>query len=318
MSASCRFCGNEFSNAQAVRAHLKGCAAYLNRPPRQTPAEDVSRQHSLGSDSLGEPSLGSDRNGGSGGSDPAFDPVRRVEQQIAAERRRLELREVEEAHREMDRRAEAAQRARQQAEQQEAQARRDAERAREVARRQAEDEQAEQARKQAEAAGRRTERRMIIQNVKNTALSRWPIRNAALRAQALQDMEHALSGLPVDELPEFELIQITDGICSKALKIEQETAQRELQTALDDITRTGRRSQLERHGRDFADRELQAVEELSAFDRAQIVQRVVNALEDITGDETRAAIESRVETLLEREGFGWEDDDEDEDDNDAA
>ena len=164
MSASCRFCGAEFSNAQAVRAHLKGCAAYQNRPPREKADRDAPRQASLGSASLGDPSLGNDRNGAPGGSGQDFDPVRRVEQQIIAERRRLELREVEDAHREMDRRTEAAERARQQAEQQEAEARRNAERDRENARLRAENEKAEQARRQVEDTRRRSERRVIIQN----------------------------------------------------------------------------------------------------------------------------------------------------------
>jgi hypothetical protein len=216
----------------------------------------------------------------------------------------------------MDRRAEAAERARQQAEQQEAEAKRNAEREREAARRQAENQGAEQARRQTEDAKRRTERRTIIQDVKNTSMHRWPMSGADRRAQALQDIENALSGLPVDELPEAELIQIADGICSKALATERQAAQREFQVALDDLGRIGRRSKLLQHGQDFAAHELQAVEGLSAFDRAQIVQRVANALEDVTGDETKDAIESRVEAILEREGLGWEDDEDDEEGDD--
>ncbi|CAN0510001.1 unnamed protein product, partial [Phaeothamnion confervicola] len=117
-------------------------------------------------------------------------------------------------------------------------------------------------------------------------------------AQALQDIENALSGLPVEELPGAELNQVADGICSKAHQTERQAAQRELQTALHELGRVGRRSKLLQHGQDFAARELQAVEGLSAFDRAQIVQRVANALDDVTGDETRDDIESRVEAIL--------------------
>jgi hypothetical protein len=315
MSAACRFCGAEFSNAQAVRAHLKGCGAYQNRPPRQTP-DAAPRQASLGEDSLGALSLGSDRPASGIAPESAFDPVRRLEKEIAAQRLRLQLREVEEAHREMDRRAEATERARQQAEQQEAEAKRDAEREREAARRRAENQSAEQARRQAEDSRRRAERRTIIQDIKNTSMHRWPMSSADRRAQALQDIENALSGLPVDELPEAELIQIADGICSKAQQTERQATQRDFQAALHDLGRVGRRSQLMQHGQDFAARELRGVEGLSAFDQAQIVQRVANALEDVTGDETRDAIESRVEAILEREGLGWEDDEEDEDGDD--
>lgn len=317
MSASCRFCGAEFSNAQAVRAHLKGCAPYQSRPARQTPDVGAPRQASLGTDSLGGPSLGNDRNEGADGAGRPFDPVRRLEQQIAAERRRLELREVEELHREMDRRAEAAERARQQSEQQELESRRNSEREREVARRQAEREQAEQAQRQARDAGRRAQCRMIIQKIKTASMHRWQISGADLRAQAFQDIESALSKLPVDELPEAELIEISDGICSKALAVERETAQRKFQTVVDDLSRDGRRSRLEQHGRDFATRELRAVEDLSAFDHARIMRGVADALEDLTGEETRADIEACVEAILEREGLGWDDDDENEDD-DAA
>jgi hypothetical protein len=315
MSAACRFCGSEFTNAQAVRAHLKGCAAYQNRPPRQMANTDASRQTSLGEDSLGAPSLGNDRPGGAT-SDQAFDPVRRLEQEIAAQRLRLQLREVEEAHKEMDRKAQAAERARQHAEQQEAEARRNAEREREAARRQAENRPAEQARRQAEDSKRHTERRTIIQTIKTTATYRWPMSRADLRAQALQDIENALSGLPVEELPEAELIEIADGICSKAQQTERQAAQRDFQAAMENLGRVARCPRLVQHGQDFAARELQAIEGLSAFDRAQILQRVANALADVTGDENRASIEARVEAILEREGFGWEDDEDDDEGED--
>src|SRR5258706_12214763 len=36
VSEACRFCKQEFSNTQAVRAHLKGCVVYRNRRAGET------------------------------------------------------------------------------------------------------------------------------------------------------------------------------------------------------------------------------------------------------------------------------------------
>ncbi|HWA21530.1 MAG TPA: hypothetical protein VG735_03935 [Caulobacterales bacterium] len=309
MSAICRFCGGEFANAQAVRAHLKGCAVYQDRPARQMADVGASRQGSLGEASLGAPSLGKDRAGGAAASDEAFDPVRRLEQEIAAERLRLQLREVKQAHEEMDRRAEAAAQARRQAEQQQAEAQRNAERERETARRQAEHQKAEQTRRQEAETKRRAERRTIIQNVKAAAMQRRWISSADLRAQALQDVETALSSLAVEELPQAELSQIADGICAKIQESERAAALADMQGQLATLTRSTRRTQLAQHGRNFAERELRAVDGLSSFERARIAGRVADALTDLTGDETNAAVEARVEAVLEREGLGWEDED---------
>src|SRR5215471_10071787 len=56
-SAKCNFCGQTFRNAQAVRAHLKGCAAYRQMPhatlpsvgmgPSQGPKTDDAREFNL-------------------------------------------------------------------------------------------------------------------------------------------------------------------------------------------------------------------------------------------------------------------------------
>lgn len=36
--ATCNFCGQRFRNRQAVRAHLKGCAAYRQKPKATLPS----------------------------------------------------------------------------------------------------------------------------------------------------------------------------------------------------------------------------------------------------------------------------------------
>ena len=100
--STCRFCGRRFANGQAVRAHLKGCVEYLARP-RDRQLEAVRRARpSPSNDSVKAilpealPQV-----------DAPFDPVRQLGQRLTAERIRLELREVEEAHAELDRRARA-------------------------------------------------------------------------------------------------------------------------------------------------------------------------------------------------------------------
>ena len=42
MSATCPFCDRQFANAQAVRAQLKGCAAYQERKAQTLPQISVS------------------------------------------------------------------------------------------------------------------------------------------------------------------------------------------------------------------------------------------------------------------------------------
>src|SRR5258706_4950990 len=107
--ATCRFCQKEYANAQAVRAHLKGCLPYLNRPPRQIPEAPSLGEASVRDDSLGTPNLGNVSRESHDSLNVASDLVRQYGQRIAAERLRLQLRELEEAHAELDRRAEARQ-----------------------------------------------------------------------------------------------------------------------------------------------------------------------------------------------------------------
>lgn len=45
--ARCNFCGTEFSNRQAVRAHLKGCAAYRARAFQREPIDNAPHKATL-------------------------------------------------------------------------------------------------------------------------------------------------------------------------------------------------------------------------------------------------------------------------------
>lgn len=297
--AVCRFCGQEFVSAQAVRAHLKGCEAYRNRPSKADTEPASLRDDSLGSASL----LG---NASREGNEPAsgdFDPVHQLQQRITAEQLRLKLRELEEAHRELDSRTEARERERLREVEQHTQAVRAAERERETVR--AREEQARQERDQKDAAQRqlKTHRREIIQDVKREAVDRWVqgiFVSGELKAQILQGIEQAMAPLPVTELLRDELIQIARGVRDKLHAQVVEAQQQVMQL-------TQKRQRLAEHGLDYARRELQDVEGLDLSERWRIEARVKEELEHVSGDETRAEIEEWVEEILEREGIEYDD-----------
>src|ERR1041385_1920785 len=115
--ALCRFCGQQFGNAQAVKAHLKGCAPYRLRPRQRhgrgnASGNAVPREHYLG-EPLGsaEPREESLWDGPSA----EFDEVTALQKRLATAQVRLQLRGVEQAHADLDEQAEsqAAERERQ-------------------------------------------------------------------------------------------------------------------------------------------------------------------------------------------------------------
>ena len=189
--AICRFCGQEFISAQAVRAHLKGCEAYRNRPAKPEAAASL-RHASLGSASvLGNAWQAVDASPGA-----EFDPVRQLEQRLAAEQLRLKLRELEEAHRELDARARAKAEEQRRASEREAEAVRAGEREREATR--LREAQASQERQRQESGQHQLKatRREIIQQVKRETVEHWVDGlwvGAELKAQMLQEIERALA-----------------------------------------------------------------------------------------------------------------------------
>ena len=185
----CRFCGQDFSNKQAVRAHLKACTAYLGRFSRQAALPEANAELPLGN----AETTSADH------AEPEFDPVWQMQRQVSSEKLRLKLREVREAHAELDSREQAKQRAAAEQQAREAQLR-DAEmRSREAlrVRAQAEAETLERAREAKERL--RGKRRAAIQEIKhymgNELDPRWLNRISKLSAKGWK----ALVAKVVDE-----------------------------------------------------------------------------------------------------------------------
>lgn len=305
--ATCRFCQKEFVNAQAVRAHLKGCLPYLNRPPRQIPEAPSLGETSVRDDSLGTPNLGNASGESHDSPDVASDLVRQFGQRIAAERLRLQLRELEEAHGELDRRTEARQLQEQREIEKQAEARRLADQERDATRqREVQARQARESRANADEQ-KRHRRRGAIQEVKGEVVDRWPYGasiSITLKAQILQEIERVLTPLPVDELPLDELVKIAQGTRDRlhgdAVRAEQH-AQRQAQE----------RQRLQQHGLDYAKHALRDVDDLDVLATWRIEQRVSRELAEIVGDESIAEIEDWVDDILDDEGIGFDEDDED-------
>lgn len=293
--ATCHFCGQEFSNKQAVRAHLKACAAYLGNAPRQAVLPQGAAA-TLSGDHPATPvyDLPAD----------AFDPVRQMRQSVAAEKLRLQLREIRDAHGEFDSREQARQRAITEAESRESQARQATEREREAVRVKAQSEA--QARQRAEDAKHQlaARRREVIQDVKRTVIEHWFGRlsaSAELKAQMLQAIEAALAPLAVQELPKAELVLIAETVRDRLNQAAIDT-QRGIQALAE------KKQLLQRYGNDYADQELKSVEDLEFSERWRIESRIRQELQDLTGQESRADVKAWVDDILDEEGLENADD----------
>jgi hypothetical protein len=300
VSATCRFCGQQFGNAQGVRAHLKACSAYKDRSAKALRQKLATRQSGLRSRPLGTGSPGIEP----GENETSFDPVRQLQQRLAAERLRLQLREVEDAHAELDRRGATKERERIEAQEREF-AREDAEaRAKADAQRLA-TETAERNQRRAVAERERQERRRAcIQQVKRQTVECWVpgiFVPPDVKSRMLKDIELELSALPVEDLPLAELVQIAEGIRDRHYRVieVQQNQERERQSE---------RQRLIRYGHDYASRELRKVEGLNSLDRLSIDGRVRRELDGIAGDETEDEIEGWVEDIFEDEGIEPDDD----------
>ena len=293
--AVCRFCGQGFGNRQAVRAHLKACAAYLGRFTRQPglpegtgvmPAQNLAGAFS---DAM----------------DEGFDPVNKMRQQVSAEKLRLTLREVRHAHGELDAREDARRKAAADQEAREVQSRIAVEREREAGRaRAALDAEARRETEQAKER-RKAKRREVIQQAKLKAVDEWWASfrlSSGLKAQILQAIESALAPLPVDELPQAELLQIAEGVRDRIYgqAIEAQNAA---------AARLQQKQALQRYGLEYAQGELRDVEGLDVFERWRIEAVVRDELETLTGDESRAEVKAWVDDVLDGEGFEVADED---------
>jgi hypothetical protein len=203
---------------------------------------------------------------------------------------------------------------------------------------------AQERRRQEEAAeARKQRRREIAQRVKDRVIGQWWSSRykvpAETKARALMEIERVLSGLAVDELPEWELVQIAEGVREKhygpVMRAqddaqrqeerrrleEQEQAQRDAdQRARGELERRraeNRRSALLEYGVGGAREALQEVEDLDEPDRERVLQRVEAALaEELTGEESKRDVAALVNEVLDEELGEAEDDDGDDVDED--
>jgi len=222
-----------------------------------------------------------------------------MQQRVASERLRLKLREIEAAHQEIDAREAARRRAELDAQRGQAEGERSAAREREAERLRIE--AAARARCEAEEAKQRAQahRRAVIQSVKQQVVDEWIGRfslDPLLTVQILQAVEAALSGLPVGELPEAELVRIAAAARDRLVAEARAHDAARLQGV-------ERQRALIRFGLDYAGRELREVEDLETLDRWRIESRVKDELRDVTGEESRTEIQAWVDEILEGEGL---------------
>jgi hypothetical protein len=233
-----------------------------------------------------------------------------MRQRLAAERARLELRSVEEAHAELDRKAKATAKERRREARRKIEASEAAVRVRENIEHRAEEERRERERREIARQERQAQRRDGIQKVKRHVIDWWWSGldcDQELKGRALRLIERKLETLPVEDLPESELITIATGI-RDALFREAERRERAAKKRVSD------RQKLIEHGRSYAERELRAVDSLDFSERWRVQRLVESELETIEGDETCSEVEDLVESILEDEDLGWEEDQGDDDD----
>lgn len=298
MAAKCRFCGKAFGNAQGVRAHLKSCAAYQQRPEKAT----ASRERPVGSGSLGAGTLG--RSGACDeDSDDSDLPLRQLQQRLAAERVRLQLREVEDAHAERDRAAEAKANERQRLREQELDEARAKERAKEEARRKQGESARQDERREAETRERQEKRRNVIQDVKRQVVDCWFagfLVPSDFTPRVCVAIERELRPLAIEEIPLPELVRLAEGIRDRMHREEKAKTEQAARFAQ-------QRQRLVQHGLAYAQRELREIDGLSFSDSWRIESAVKSDLESIAGTESLAEIEDRVEQIFEDHALGCED-----------
>ncbi len=242
-----------------------------------------------------------------------FDPVHHVRQQVESEALKLRLRQVQAAHKSLDTDEEERQRRVQERAEKEAARRREEVVARERARLEAE----ERKRKEQAEAARQRRRREIIQKAKDSAVSRYvglveiP---EEVRAQGLQEIERALAGVAVEELPQNEVHELAASVwrrvtrpvvqaAEEAKRREEERRRKEAearQRAWEEEQQRdeARRARIER-GKAYAERELRG-EGLSWSDEWAIMRAVEGALErEVKGDESQEDLEEIVDGVLD-------------------
>lgn len=299
--SACQFCGRKFANRQAVKAHLKSCAAYRSR--RSLPSRRAARPQI----SIIEPNGHADGDPDASTEDPDGSdlPLRQLQRHLSSERIRLQLRELDGANEDLNRQAEAKRDAHRRTVEEEAQAARAAVQAEQEARERAADAAARQERREAAERERQAKRRNTIQEVKRRAVDDWYggfLMPSDLKPRIRIAIEKALEPLPVEELPLSELVQLAEGI--------RDSLYREAKAGVDEATRrTAQRERLIQHGIHYAERELREIDGLDVLVRWRIERLVKDELAAVTGDETTDDIEVWVDEIFEDEGISWDDED---------
>lgn len=291
--ARCQFCGGQFANSQAVRAHLKGCAAYQGKSPRQ-----AASPKAMPAMPPGDP-----LESAVDGPQDEFDRVRQMQGQLTAEKLRLRLREVDQAHADLDAREKARRGALAKQEAEEAERRRAADQARGATHLQALADAAARRQTEEARAGVKAKRREAIQATKRKAVDGWAHGfglGSELKAEILQAIESALAPLPVEELPAEELVHIAAGVRDRlhaeALAVEQAASACQQQ-----------KEALQRYGIEYGQAELAQVEGLDGIERWRIESLIKRELEALEGDESRAEVKDWVDEILDEKGLGFED-----------
>ena len=201
---------------------------------------------------------------------------------------------------------------------------------------------AHEKRRQDEAAeARRQKRRQVIQRVKERVVGQWRSAGytipAETKARALTDIERELSALPVDELPEWVLVQLAEGVRDQrygpvmraqddaqaledqhrreAQEASRRVAERQANEARERQQADARAAALVQYGSDFAYEALQDVGDLDEQEQQRLLQRVERELADqLTGGESKRDVQGLVDTILDEE-LGEADDDENEGDD---
>ena len=290
--ATCRFCRKSFRNRQAVRAHLRHCAAYRGRQ-----AKTRSRQPRLPVRSLpiGRPVPQADELGAD--FDRLDDTPPRMQEATSPPPDTVMSDLLLAAH---------------------------------------------EKRRQDEAAeAKKQKRRQVIQRVKERVVGQWRSAGytipAETKARALTDIERELSALPVDELPEWELVQLAEGVRDQrygpvmraqddaqrledqrrreAQEASRRVAERQANEARERQQADARAAALVQYGSDFAYEALQDVWDLDEQEQQRLLQRVERELADqLTGGESKRDVQGFVDRTLDEE-LGEADDDENEGDD---
>ncbi len=308
----CGFCRRTFKTKQGVRGHLRSCERYSDakrqgRPPKGRAAYRQTSAY------IGRPQPKADLSSG-------FDPAAHMKQQVEEQESRLKLRQIQAAHEELDRKE--AERAKQIKEQAEAVRRREQDEI--LARRRTETEAQERKEKERREGERQRQRCELVQSIKNRVVRNYikffytvP---AEAEARALKQIEQELTVLPIEDLPERELVEIAEGIRDgiyqplfeaqdearrQESKRQQEEMEKVLTTAIERREREENKQAVIAYGYRFASEELDELGVRPWIERYTILEKVEQELRHrfdgtVSKDEIQDEIEDVVEAILQK------------------